>query len=281
MKTTRLARCKMDRKNQEEWDIIDEDLYEELEPEEMYELIQEEKEKLREKERLKEEEKKSKSPLLKWMVWGIALAMVIQVIAIIPQTFSIPALEFIKTSASLMQDDTVQSYREAVVVIEGDDNKGTGFAITEDGYILTNHHVIEDQLSLTVAFEEQGLYKGEVIASYPEIDLALLKVEEENLPYLPLADERPEFPVNDVLFIGNPLRFNGIANQGAIIGATQLTDWEESVYMLEAPVYRGNSGSPVMNENGEVIGVIFATQNNETHGRVGLAVPIELYLERR
>lgn len=270
----------MDRRDQEEWDIIDEDLYEEIEPEEMYELIQEEKQKLREKEQAEEEEKKKKSPLLKWTIWIIAAAMVIQIAAIIPQTFSIPALEFIKTSASLMQDETVKDYRKAVVVIEGDDNKGTGFAISDDGYILTNHHVIEDQLSLTVAFQEQGLFNGEVIASYPEIDLALLKVEEENLPHLQLAEEQSELPEEEVLFIGNPLRFNGIANKGDIIGTTMLNDWEKSVYMLEAPVYRGNSGSPVINKNGEVIGVIFATQAHEVHGRVGLAVPIELFLEK-
>lgn len=270
----------MKQKDDEKRDIIDEDLYEELEPEEMYELIQEEKEKLKEKELREAEEKKQKPPFPRWAAWTIAAALVIQAIAIIPQTFSIPAIEFIKTSATLMQDDTVQGYGDAVVVIEGDANKGTGFAITEDGYILTNHHVIEDQLSITVAFQEEGLFNGEVVETYPDIDLALLKVESEDLPHLGLAKETPELPLEDVLFIGNPLRLNGIANQGDIIGTTLLSEWSEEVYMLQAPVYRGNSGSPVMNEDGEVVAVIFATQKNETHGKIGLAVPIELYIEQ-
>src|SRR5699024_2253530 len=100
--------------------------------------------------------------------------------------------------------------------------------------------------------QEEGLFNGEVVETYPDIDLALLKVESEDLPHLGLAKETPELPLEDVLFIGNPLRLNGIANQGDIIGTTLLSEWSEEVYMLQAPVYRGNSGSPVMNEDGEV-----------------------------
>ncbi len=267
-------RCNMKHSNDKEWDIIDEDLYEELDPEEMYELVQEERQKLKEKEN-KETEQKKKPLVPRWGIWLIAIAMFIQVIAILPQTFSIPAIEFIQTSARLMQDETVQQYREAVVVIEGEDNKGTGFAISDDGYIITNYHVIEDQLRITVAFQEEGLYNGEVIETYPEIDLALLDIEAENLPYLQLSDQNGQDQLENVLFIGNPLRFNGIANEGDLIGKTQLSTWEKPVYMLDAPVYRGNSGSPVLDEQGEVIAVVFATQKNEEHGRVGLAVPIE------
>ncbi|MGP4038401.1 S1C family serine protease [Gracilibacillus sp. D59] len=264
----------MKHSDDKEWDIIDKDLYEEIDPEEMYELVQEERRKLEEKERQEEEDSK-KRVFPKWAVWSIAIAMFIQVIAIIPQTFSIPAIEFIQTSARLMQNETVQQYREAVVVIEGEDNKGTGFAISADGYIITNYHVIEDQPRITVAFQEEGLYSGEVVETYPAIDLAVLDVEAENLPYLELNDQNSDAKLEDILFIGNPLRFNGIANEGDLIGKTQLSSWDKPVYMLDAPVYRGNSGSPVLDENGEVIAVIFATQKNEKHGRIGLAVPIE------
>ncbi|KAB8138987.1 trypsin-like peptidase domain-containing protein [Gracilibacillus oryzae] len=265
------------RKSEEEkeLDIIDKDLYEEIDQEEMYELVQQEKQKLKQKQQ--EEEKQNKRPFPKWLGWVIAIAMIIQVLAILPQTFSIPAIEFLKTSAALLQNDEVKDYRKAVVVIEGDDNKGTGFAISEDGYILTNHHVIEDQFQLTVAFQEEGLFSGKVIEEYPDIDLALIKVDGDNLPHLKLKELPTDSSVKDVLFIGNPLRFNGIANQGDLIGETQLDSWAKPVYMLEAPVYRGNSGSPVMNSEGEVIAVIFATQRNEQHGKVGLAVPIDYF----
>ncbi|WP_163537183.1 serine protease [Gracilibacillus sp. YIM 98692] len=265
----------MGRSKHEDWDIIDTDLYEDIDPEEMYELVQEEKRKLKEKEKLEQERKAKKQPFPRWIFWTIAAAMFIQVIAILPQTYSIPALDFIKTSTTLMQDDQVREYRKAVVVIEGEDNKGTGFAISEDGYIITNYHVIESQSKLTIAFTNKGLYSGEVISTYPEYDLALLKVEGEDFPYLEWTENTPKSELGDILFIGNPLRFNGIANQGDIIGKTQLDEWDKEVYMIDAPIYRGNSGSPVMNDDGEVIAVIFATQKNEQHGRVGLAVPID------
>lgn len=263
----------MERKD---WDIIDEDLYEEIDPEEMYELVQIEREKLLEKER---NEKKEKKSFPKWIGWLIAIAMFIQVIAILPQTFSIPAIDFLTTSAKLLQDDTVQQYRKAVVVIEGENNKGTGFAISNDGYILTNHHVIEEQQSITVAFQSEGLYKAEVVESFPDIDLALLKVDGEELPFFDKLNQQLESDDKHVLFIGNPLRFNGIANEGELIATTNLENWDIPLYMIDAPVYRGNSGSPVVNEDGEVIAVIFATQNHEEHGKIGLAVPIEYVFE--
>jgi len=264
-----------------DWDIIDEDLYEDIDPEEMYELVMEEKKKLQEKQQIEDKKQvKKRHPFTKIFIGFIAIAMFIQVIALIPNTFSIPAIQFLKTSAQLFQDEEVANYREAVVVIEGLDNKGTGFVISADGYLLTNHHVIEDQWKITVAIPEDGLYQAELVEAYPEIDLALLKINAEELTYLPLASNPSITNEEKVTFIGNPLRFNGIANEGYIVGTTLLSSWDQPVYMLEAPVYRGNSGSPVINENGEVVAIIFATQKNEERGKVGLAVPIDYFHEK-
>src|SRR5690625_2901082 len=74
-----------------------------------------------------------------------------------------------------------------------------------------------------------------------------------------------------------PLRFQGIANEGTIIDDIQLSSWDEKVMMIEAPIYRGNSGSPIINKNGQVIGIVFATLNQEEHGKVGLFIPIDYY----
>ena len=263
-----------------DWDIIDEDLYEDIDPEEMYELVQEEKRKLREKETREEKVvSERRSPLTKYFIWFIAIAMFIQVIALIPNTYSIPAIQFLTTSATLLQDDEVSIYRQAVAVIEGQDSKGTGFVISEDGYILTNYHVIEDQWNIAVAIRDDGLYHAELIESFPDIDLALLKIDAEHLTYLPLSKTPTVSNEENVIFIGNPLRFNGIANEGSLIGKTTLSSWEKPVYMLEAPVYRGNSGSPVINELGEVVAVVFATLKHQDKGKVGLAVPIEYFHE--
>ncbi|AVQ98545.1 serine protease [Oceanobacillus iheyensis] len=267
-----------DREEQEKADIIDEDLYEEFDDEELYELVEEERRKALERTKAKEDDK-PKRPFPKWVFWVIALALAFNVFALIPQTFSIPAIDFLITSTKLSTDQDIRNYKQAVVVVETENSKGTGFAINQEGTILTNHHVVEGEDHVTVAFPDDGLFEAEVVETNPAIDLAVLKVEAEDLPSLKLANA-PIFKENaSITFIGNPLRFNGIANQGSIVGHTRLSDWEREVVMIKAPVYRGNSGSPVFNEEGEVIGVIFATLDHETEGKVGLFIPITYYHE--
>ncbi|SHG20688.1 S1C family serine protease [Ornithinibacillus halophilus] len=262
-------------------DIIDEDLYEELDEETLLELVEEERKKALLRAR-QEKNQKPKSPFPKWVFWLIALAMLLNVIALLPQTVSIPAIEFIKTSTRLSAQDDIKMYKEAVVVIETNDSKGTGFSIDAEGTIITNHHVIEGEEKVTVAFPEQGLFSGEVVATFPEVDLAVVKTDGEGFPYLSLADKTEFEPGEAIYFIGNPLAFNGIANEGTILDYLQLSSWPENteVIMIEAPVYRGNSGSPIINKDGKVIGVIFATLNHDDYGKVGLFVPIDYYYEK-
>lgn len=259
--------------------VIDQDLYEDLDDEEMLALIQESKADALEKEANQAYEKNPHHPAVKWAAWFIAIVMLINVFAFLPETLSIPAIDFLKTSAQLSKDEQVKSYKEAVVVIETGDSKGTGFSISREGLILTNQHVIEGEDQVTVAFSEAGLFQADVIESYPEVDLAILEVRGENLPYLELADQF-ELDANEkITFIGNPLSFNRIANQGDVLDYIALTDWDEPVVMLDAPVYRGNSGSPVINHQGEVIGIIFATTRTDEYGRVGLFYPIDYYYD--
>lgn len=259
-------------------DIIDEDLYEELDEEELYELVEEERKKAIQKSR-ERRDKPRKSPFPKWVFWLIAIALFFNVAALLPQTFSIPAIDFLVTSTKLSAQEDIQAYKQAVVVIETDDSKGTGFAIDADGTIITNHHVVEGKNQVTVAFPDHGLHNGEVVASFPEVDLAIVETNGENLPHLTLAKETQFAESEAIYFIGNPLRFNGIANEGTIIDYTKLSSWEKPVLMIEAPVYRGNSGSPVITKDGEVIGVVFATLNHDVHGRVGLFVPIDYFYQ--
>lgn len=253
--------------------IIDEDLYETLDEEELYELVQEERRKALEREKQREGKPKRKFP--KWTFWIISIALLFNMVALLPQTFSIPAVDFLITSAKLSTQEDIQTYKKSVVVIETEKSKGTGFSVSEAGMIITNHHVIEGEDGVTVAFPEDGLFTGEVVEAYPSIDLAIIKTDGENLPFLKLSDRPQMEQGEEVHFIGNPLNFQGIANEGEVIGSTLLAEWSKEVYMLDAPVYRGNSGSPVINHIGEVTGVVFATTDDDTHGRVGLFVPIQ------
>lgn len=258
-------------------DVIDEDLYEDIDDDEMYELVQEAREAALERARLEKSQPTRKRPFPKWIFWLIAVMMVLNLIALLPQTFSIPAIDFLMTSTKLSKQEHIQTYKQSVVVIETENSRGTGFSISDDGIIITNDHVVDGYDTVTIAFPEHGLYTGDVVATYPEIDLAVVDVSAENLPFLTLAETADVSYMEHVEFIGNPLRFQGIANEGEIIDYIRLSDWDEDVLMLKAPVYRGNSGSPVFNESGQVIGIVFATLHHSEHGKVGLFVPIDHY----
>ena len=212
------------------------------------------------------------------VVWMMSFALIFSMFAFIFEMYSIPAIEFLKTSARLSSNETVQEYKKAVVEVSTGSSKGTGFSISEDGYIVTNSHVIEDALQLTIVFPDDGIMEAEIVADYPEVDLAILKVNQTELPYLKLAETFEEVQQH-VTFIGNPLAFTGIANEGNVIGFTK-TRLDTSVSMLDAPVYKGNSGSPVIASDGTVIGVIYATLKQDEHGKVGLFIPIDALHER-
>ncbi|MBM7540061.1 S1C family serine protease [Amphibacillus cookii] len=260
------------KKNNHDSELIDQDLYEDLDPDTMLELLEEEQ-----RSKQKEEEKPAQSSFPRWLIWLVAFTLILNVIALIPRTFSIPALEFLSTSAELSVNEDIQLYKESIVVIETSNSKGTGFSITNDGYILTNEHVVAQESYVTVSFPEQGLYQAEVVQVDEALDLALLKVAEDDLPFLDLAENTEGIEQTEVYFIGNPLRFNGIANQGMITGFIEQMSLATEVMMIDAPVYRGNSGSPVINQDGEVIGMIYATLNDEQYGRVGLAIPVDAF----
>lgn len=253
---------------------------EELTEEEFLQLVLDEQEKALAKareERLNPQKKKTtkQKPIVRLVVWLMALTLLFNTFAIIFNIYSIPAIEFLKVSTQLSAQQDIQQYKKAVVTINTDTSKGTGFAVSEDGYILTNEHVIDDTTTITVVFPNKKLFQAQIVEAFEEYDLALLKVEGHNLPHLTLSETSHFTEQQHVYFIGNPLAFSGIANEGKIIGLTEASLIDTEIIMMDAPVYRGNSGSPVITEEGQVLGIVFATGKREPHGKVGLFIPIE------
>ncbi|MBS4192946.1 trypsin-like peptidase domain-containing protein [Bacillus sp. FJAT-49705] len=226
-----------------------------------------------EDELLKEQQKKRNSFVKKVVIIVLAFSLVISMIQIWPQIFNISSIHFLQKSAELSKQDDIQKYKEAVVTIQDTYSKGTGFNISESGLIITNHHVVDDMYPITVVFPNGEIFNANIIHSESELDLAFLQIEGENLPSLSLS--KPNlWQVNDQIYvIGNPLFHNQIANEGKILAGSE----KNGVLKLSAPIYKGNSGSPVISVNGDVIGVVYA---KSTTDQSGFAIPIEKILER-
>jgi serine protease Do len=232
-------------------------------------------------EEVSEKEIKRKKRRQKGMKVGaviLALFLLINGLAIWTNVINIPALQFVKTSYRLSQKESIQTAKQAVVTIEGESSKGTGFNIREDGLIITNSHVIEKMITIRIYFPNGQAYKGEVILENPELDVAILEIKGENLPILKLQETLNWKEKQHIYVIGNPLAYTQIANEGEIEGLTLINDRQTPVMQISAPIFRGNSGSPVLTENNEVIGLVYATTipklaSNEKAS--GLAVPIE------
>jgi serine protease Do len=224
----------------------------------------------------KKKRKKRKKVMVKIVSTLLVMALLISGLEMWFNVFNIPAIRFVDVSNRLSKKPEVKEYKKSVVTIEWDGVKGTGFNIDSNGLIVTNYHVIENSNRVNVHFKTGGSFVGKVIAKDSEIDLALVDIVAKDLPLLPLTFEKKWEHGEKIIFIGNPLAFKQIANEGTIVGNILLEDWDVPVMMIEAPIYKGNSGSPVINEAGEVIGVVFATLQNptiEAKEIIGVAIP--------
>ncbi|BFH11657.1 serine protease [Paenibacillus melissococcoides] len=231
-----------------------------------------------------EEEDLEPGPRRKWMAKSITILLALllfgNVIAFWPQIYNLPALRFLHADKELSQSEQIQQFKQAVVVVNARDRKGTGFNVSAEGIIITNRHVMAEDKTGSVTFQNNKTYLADVIASDAALDVAVLKLRDspDALPALPLETNSGWREGSQVHIIGNPLSFYHIAIEGKILGLTPLQQRERPVLMIQAPIHSGNSGSPVLNEQGRVIAVVFATstvKQGEESIDVGLAIPIE------
>ncbi len=160
---------------------------------------------------------------------------------------------------------------------------GSGFVISEDGYILTNYHVIEDACSgnseITVITYDRAEYSAFVVGTEAANDLAILKIEADGLTPARLGDS-DSLRVGDVIYaVGNPLgELEFSMSTGHVSALDRIINTEESesvnMFQIDAAVNEGNSGGPVYNGNGEVIGIVTAKYTSSGVEGIGFAIPI-------
>lgn len=253
---------------------------EEIEEEEFRQLVLEaQREALAKEAYLRNNPQPRKRRVPRWIVWLMALVLLFQPVAFIFDIYSLPAIDFLKTSAKLSKREDITNWKQSVAVVLTEDGKGTGFSVSPDGLIVTNNHVVENTKQITVSFEEQGRFSASLVAQDSANDLAILQIKDPpDVPSLKLAESPTYTPDSKVRFIGNPLNFFGIANEGKLIGESEWAGRNVPIILLDAPVYRGNSGSPVF-QNDEVIGVVFAITELDSHGKVGMFIRSNEVLE--
>jgi len=152
---------------------------------------------------------------------------------------------------------------------------GTGFLIDPSGLILTNHHVIVDADRIMVRLTDGRNLRGERIGSDPDTDIALIKVESQKpLPFAPMGNSDALRVGEWVLAIGNPLAYEHTVTVGVVsfIGRKLFDTSLDRYIQTDAAINFGNSGGPLINSRGEVIGINAAISSRAAN--IGFAVPI-------
>jgi S1-C subfamily serine protease len=165
--------------------------------------------------------------------------------------------------------EIVKRAKPAVVEIVALDKKGstrkfgTGFFISSDGQLVTNYHVVDGASSL-LAIDYLGTrFPLEPVKYDPGRDLALLKCQVKEVPFLKLRESDYYHPNEiaegeKVIVIGNPSGFFGTVSEGIVSGFRKRS-WDVLLMQITAPISPGSSGSPVLDENGEIVGIATLT----------------------
>lgn len=157
---------------------------------------------------------------------------------------------------------------------------GSGFIITEDGYIVTNAHVVEGASKITVFLDDvSGEYPATIVGSDSVSDIAVIKINANNLPYVELGDSDNLVVGETVVAIGNPygLELAGTVTSGIVSSANRTitnNEREVSVIQTDAAINPGNSGGPLINTKGQVIGINTMKISSTDSESLGFAIPI-------
>jgi len=157
---------------------------------------------------------------------------------------------------------------------------GTGFIISADGYVLTNHHVVEGSDDVKVKLSDRREFSAKVVGSDEKSDVALLKIGASSLPFLRTGDSKTLKPGQWVVAIGSPFGLDHSVTAGIVSAVQRSNPYAGQQYVpfiqTDVAINRGNSGGPLLNTRGEVVGInsqIFS--NSGGYMGVSFAIPID------
>ncbi|MDR1090660.1 MAG: Do family serine endopeptidase [Prevotella sp.] len=165
---------------------------------------------------------------------------------------------------------------------------GSGVIISKDGYIITNNHVIDKATDIEVTLNDNSKYTAKLVGTDPQTDVALLKIEGKEFPYIPFGNSDSLKVGEWVLAVGNPFNLTstvtagivsakGRTGMGGMVGSDGTNQAIQSFIQTDAAINRGNSGGALVNTNGELVGIntMIYSQTGDFAG-YGFAVPISI-----
>lgn len=185
---------------------------------------------------------------------------------------------YLDQSRELQDDPLVMAVRPAIISIKGWPEQGTasrfgtGCNIDPEGVVLTNWHIVEDVSRVEIEFEDGQVYTGQSVVPVQGADLALVLIEGQDLPYLPLSFTGSVKAGQEVTVIGNPQGFERTAQRGLVEDIISNGEGR-FLFTVDITAQPGSSGSGVLNEQEELIGVVYASINREDQKRA-LAIPL-------
>ena len=163
---------------------------------------------------------------------------------------------------------------------------GSGVIISTDGYIVTNNHVVEDADEITVKLNDEREFKGRIIGTDPDTDLALLKIEGDDFPTLPVGDSDALKVGEWVLAVGNPFSLSSTVTAGIVsakardIGSSAANGQGatiQSFIQTDAAINQGNSGGALVNARGELVGInAMLYSPTGSYSGYGFAIPTNI-----
>ena len=183
---------------------------------------------------------------------------------------------------SMFGDDFFDQFFNAPRRQEKRSGEGSGFFISDDGYILTNNHVVKDAVKVKIFNLDNEEFTAKIVGTDPKTDLALLKISTKNVPFINLGDSSAVEVGEWVLAIGNPFGQDLTVTSGIIsatgrqLGMAQYEDFLQT----DAAINMGNSGGPLINMKGEAIG-INSTILTPSAGNIGIGFAIPANMAKK
>ena len=182
-----------------------------------------------------------------------------------------------KVQVAVVNINTIRFERDAYLHVHPARGLGSGFIIDDRGYVLTNHHITTGSREMEVGLADGRAFDGKVVGSDPANDLAVSKIEAQNLPVAELGDSNQLRVGQTVIAIGNP--FGLVGGPSVTVGVVSALNRHilaervyENLIQTDASINPGNSGGPLLDLNGKVVGI--NTANIPGAQGIGFAIPI-------